>query len=464
MASDVGSFTVDISVSDGLNTDRTNFTIVVSKKPLPQPPKITTINELIAYGGYLYSVYYKATDPDTPQNNLIWSMNTNASWLNFSSSEQLYGTPSNSDSGTYWVMIAVNDGKGKDETNFTLEVISTVTSLSPEIKTSNVLNARAGKYYSVNYTATDMDTPKKSLIWSMNTNATWLAFSSSQNLNGTPSTSDIGTFWVNISVSDGKNSDYTNFTLTVNPVPPPKPGPAPPKMTSSSTSTNSTDVPVNTSDLEIKFSEPMNTSSVEDALVITPGVNYSVSWENNNTVLKIRFEEELAHDTNYTINIGKSAKDTDGNGLEFPVQIVFTTQKSSMIDNAGDEGTDSSGWANIGIIAGIITVIAIILIILFTVLRRNHKKKGDMQEIKVVRVSDEYEPVEQEYDEDYTIDWETENEPDDLFNELTNEILDSDEPAVIDTPGEKLLNKAKTKYEKGEISRNTYDLIKERLN
>jgi uncharacterized membrane protein len=235
-------------------------------------------------------------------------------------------------------------------------------------------------------------------------------------------------------------------------------------MTSSSTSTNSTDVPVNTSDLEIKFSEPMNTSSVEDALVITPGVNYSVSWENNNTVLKIRFEEELAHDTNYTINIGKSAKDTDGNGLEFPVQIVFTTQKSSMIDNAGDEGTDSSGWANIGIIAGIITVIAIILIILFTVLRRNHKKKGDMQEIKVVRVSDEYEPVEQEYDEDYTIDWETENEPDDLFNELTNEILDSDEPAVIDTPGEKLLNKAKTKYEKGEISRNTYDLIKERLN
>jgi len=85
----------------------------------------------------------------------------------------------------------------------------------PIIDTANVLEAYVNETYYVKYTATDLDTPPLYLTWSFETNATWLEFSENQELSGTPSNSDVGTYWIRISVSDDNSTDSTNFTIFV---------------------------------------------------------------------------------------------------------------------------------------------------------------------------------------------------------------------------------------------------------
>ena len=188
--------------------------IIEIPKPPNKPPKILTKNIQLAYIGKLYSVNYTANDPDTSQNNLKWAMKTNASWLIFSSTQQLSGTPNNSDIGTYWVNISVSEGENIDYSNFTVRVID-IKSNTLTITTQNVLTAYVRKLYSVNYTVAENYTSLNGLNWSMRSNSSWLAFSPEQELFGTPSYSDIGTVWVNISVSLGNNQDWTNFTINV---------------------------------------------------------------------------------------------------------------------------------------------------------------------------------------------------------------------------------------------------------
>jgi hypothetical protein len=80
--------------------------------------------------------------------------------------------------------------------------------------------------YIIDYDADDYDNDL--LIWSLDTNATtFLTIEPATGLlSGIPTNNDVGSYWVNVSVSDGNGgTDYTNFTLTVTNVnnPPNKP-------------------------------------------------------------------------------------------------------------------------------------------------------------------------------------------------------------------------------------------------
>jgi hypothetical protein len=216
---------VNISVTDGTNYDYAVFYITVKNgsPPSNQPPNINTSNVISAFVGVYYSVNYTATDPDTNQSSLVWSMNSNATWLSFSSTQELKGTPTKT--GVFWVNISVTDGTSYDYAVFYITVYNRPgppTNYPPVINTTNVLTAYIGKYYSVNYTATDPDTPQGNLTWNCTTNSTWLSFSTTQELKGTPTS--VGICWVNISVTDGTNTAYAVFYITVkksNTQPPP---------------------------------------------------------------------------------------------------------------------------------------------------------------------------------------------------------------------------------------------------
>jgi hypothetical protein len=93
-------------------------------KSRQSPPKIKTTDVKVATVGSPYSVHYMASDPDTPLDQLVWSMRTNALWLDFNSSHVLYGSPANSSKAYCWVNISVTDGSYSDWTNFTIEVRS----------------------------------------------------------------------------------------------------------------------------------------------------------------------------------------------------------------------------------------------------------------------------------------------------------------------------------------------------
>lgn len=182
-------------------------------------PVIYTENILSINNDTPYSREYGATDIDTPLELLQWDWETNASWLGFTD-QVLSGTPLLSDVGHYFVNISVSDGEHSDFTNFTVEVINN-TIPEPEnnwpvITTIDDLTCFEDDLYVVKYNATDLD-PLDTLVWTFNTDAPFLSFNtSSRELSGIPLNEHVGSWNVNLSVSDGKGGiDHSNFSLLV---------------------------------------------------------------------------------------------------------------------------------------------------------------------------------------------------------------------------------------------------------
>jgi hypothetical protein len=86
---------------------------------------------------------------------------------------------------------------------------------APKIIVVNKPTIYEDELYFNKYSALDTNTPSWILDWSVNTNAGWLDIKEDGNLSGIPLNSDVGIYWVNVSVTDGGYSDSTNFTLTV---------------------------------------------------------------------------------------------------------------------------------------------------------------------------------------------------------------------------------------------------------
>jgi hypothetical protein len=210
---DVGTWTVNVSVTDYFGIDFSNFTLTVVNTN--DAPQITTGDVNFANVDELYRVDYDATDEEL--DTLSWDLDTNASWLDIEAqSGVLSGIPDESDVGSYWVNVSVSDGNGGiDFSSFILTVVN--PNYAPVIVTDDVLSAFENVLYSVDYEATDDD--QDTLIWSLDTNTSWLSIQSSSGiLSGTPESSDIGSFWIRVSVSDGKGgSDVADFTLEVLP-------------------------------------------------------------------------------------------------------------------------------------------------------------------------------------------------------------------------------------------------------
>ncbi len=157
----------------------------------------------------LYNVHYWVSNATS----MAGSMTKNATWLEMNGSTgNLSGTPDNSMVGSYWVRLNVSDGFGRsDEHNFTLVVANT----APVIETTDVTTVDEDEYFGVDYNSTDDG--QGNVTWHLATDASWLTINETTGmLNGTPVNSNVGQWYVNVSVKDGNGgSDYTNFTLTV---------------------------------------------------------------------------------------------------------------------------------------------------------------------------------------------------------------------------------------------------------
>ncbi len=214
--SHVGRYWVNVTVTDRYNgSDSHNFTLTVIN--VNDPPVIITMNIKSVIEDTFYNVDYNASDIDPTNDTLTWHLNTNATWLSINSTTgNLSGTPTNNNVGSYYVNITVNDNRGGlDFTNFTLTVFN--TNDPPIISTNDVVTANEDILYSVDYDAIDIDLPSNILTWTLRTDAIWLGIDSSSGmLSGTPSNEDVGSYFVNVSVTDNHGgSDFTNFTLTV---------------------------------------------------------------------------------------------------------------------------------------------------------------------------------------------------------------------------------------------------------
>ncbi|MFH0816457.1 MAG: putative Ig domain-containing protein [Methanobacteriota archaeon] len=214
--SDVGVNWVNVSCEDGRGgKDYSNFTLTVINSN--DNPQITSTPYNTATEDTPYQYIVKAVDIDPTYDTLTWTLDTNATWLFMESTTgKLMGTPTNANVGNNWVNITASDGNGGIcWQNYSLTVMN--VNDRPTITVNNMVNATEDAVYSTRYKATDIDPTHDVFTWTLKTNASWLVINSNYGyLNGTPRNDDIGEYWVNITVSDGRNGyDHTNFTLSV---------------------------------------------------------------------------------------------------------------------------------------------------------------------------------------------------------------------------------------------------------
>ncbi len=162
----------------------------------------------------IYVIDLDCTPQPHPGFNTItdWNLDTNMTgWLSVSDSGVLTGTPENLDVGTYYANITAIDSINREGYfNYTLIVINS----EPIITTNDIEITNTGALYEVDYDSTD----DPSTTWSLAGNATgWLTIDSSGIISGTPSTTEDGTYNVEIIVDDGNGGiDTQTFILTVN--------------------------------------------------------------------------------------------------------------------------------------------------------------------------------------------------------------------------------------------------------
>jgi hypothetical protein len=211
---EVGSYWINITISDGIDIDWTNFSLEVVN--VNNPPMVVTDMLPLAQEDEFYEIDFMAEDVDGP--TLTWTIMTNAGWLAVNNPQgKINGTPENEDVDVpFWVNVSVDDGQFTDYKNYTLMVNN--TNDPPMIMTTELPIAKTGESYSVLIEAEDIDPVPQMITWSMKTDAgAWLELNTATGqLFGMPGDSDAGDFSVNVTVNDGYNGTDTKiFDLKV---------------------------------------------------------------------------------------------------------------------------------------------------------------------------------------------------------------------------------------------------------
>ena len=196
---------------NGTGDEVTDFVVFSPWTLENRKPQITGEDRLTALEDQPYLVDYNATDED--DDPLAWSLSSNASFLTINTTTGLLsGTPFQEDVGEYWVNVTVSDGELFDYHNFTLTVLE--VNEKPLITATDLTQVDEDAFYQQHYLAVDEEGDE--LVWELKTNADFLNLEpSTGNLTGSPTQEDVGSYWVNVTVSDGELFDYHNFTLTV---------------------------------------------------------------------------------------------------------------------------------------------------------------------------------------------------------------------------------------------------------
>ena len=203
-----GLIYVSIAVSDGQDTEESNFNIQVL--PINDPPVLDSIeSKSIVEDSYL-QLSLSATDVDG--DSLTYSADAGENAKVEIDGPQLRVTPENDFYGEIDVLVYVDDGTSKDKIKFVLKVTPVndapvLTSIIPVAKKEKI---------NIQMLATDID--GDSLIYSVNTDASADVTVNDNLLTVKPHKDYGGTAPLTLKTFDGSSSVDTNITL-INPIP-----------------------------------------------------------------------------------------------------------------------------------------------------------------------------------------------------------------------------------------------------
>ena len=203
-----GLIYVSIAVSDGQDTEESNFNIQVL--PINDPPVLDSIeSKSIVEDSYL-QLSLSATDVDG--DSLTYSADAGENAKVEIDGPQLRVTPENDFYGEIDVLVYVDDGTSKDKIKFVIKVTPVndapvLTSIIPVAKKEKI---------NIQMLATDID--GDSLIYSVNTDASADVTVNDNLLTVKPHKDYGGTAPLTLKTFDGSSSVDTNITL-INPIP-----------------------------------------------------------------------------------------------------------------------------------------------------------------------------------------------------------------------------------------------------
>ena len=200
------SYVFTVYLNDSYSgSDSFEFTLYIDNRA----PEILSSGNTTQMQGTYMSYHVIANDPDGDGLSIEYA--TNASFLVL---DGWYVNGTCTEVGIFWNKIWVNDSYGGSDLEewdlFDEENQAPYFTSTPDNETTN------NTEYEYLPVVVDPDYGPSPLFYSLATNATFLQINSTTGrLNGTPN--QIGSFWVNITVSDGDKYIFQNWTLIVMP-------------------------------------------------------------------------------------------------------------------------------------------------------------------------------------------------------------------------------------------------------
>ena len=176
-------------------------------------PVLHSVSFLAAQVGSEYQQQLSVSDADGDL--ITFSATTKPSWLSFSASGLLSGTPSTENIGNEKISLTYSDGTVTKTYAFTLAVsaVPSEVNIAPVLNGQPVSNAQINSEYSYQLNVTDAN--NDAITYTAVTIPSWLSFSASGLLSGTPSSENIGDTNIALTYSDGEFAEAHNFTLVV---------------------------------------------------------------------------------------------------------------------------------------------------------------------------------------------------------------------------------------------------------
>ncbi len=330
------------------------------------PPEILDQEDLTAQVGIPFELKLNASDVDDDLSDLTWTLHSIIDFLTLEPGTGiLTGIPTLDDLGYFFINISVDDGDGGiDWLQFMLNVIK--VNRPPIITTLDIHSATTDEYYYMDYNATDDFTNYELFKWALNTNANWLKIDSTTGeLSGTPSKTDIGWFWVNLSVMDDDGAQtYHYFIINVS-----KPPNEIPKLMNFQISPKE-----GNTDTEFTFSVYYSDADLDPPVIIKvviDGVELDLELQPG----------EIAHDGKYEF----TTKLTKGEHKYYFIAsdgrdtINSNTFQTPYIKNAKADQSTGEFWT--WAILLFIIIIIIIYILLFLMLKRKKKQESKQEAV-----------------------------------------------------------------------------------
>jgi alpha-tubulin suppressor-like RCC1 family protein len=230
-----GKVVVELKVDD--NTDHFSKQLTLGVNKFSLAPAITHIDPILANeDDVIHNIDFTIDDPDTPIDQLIVQVTSSNTGLvpnhpekltvsGENSNRTLTITPLENQSGETMITIRVSDGINIARTTFTLTVrpINDPPTISP-IEDLEILSEEFSK--SIGYMISDLESEAEHLTtWAISSNPAIVpndsyhliisGDSSQKTLAITPSKDEAGELTITVCVSDGEETQFTRFKLTV---------------------------------------------------------------------------------------------------------------------------------------------------------------------------------------------------------------------------------------------------------